>query len=1015
MVINVQRWYFLFLMIVFAALVSGQHTVTFDHYYRENGFVPSQALAVEKDKTGFYWIGTESGLVRYDAQEFTIFRAVADDSTTLASNYVSRIKVDKHNRLWIASGSELNIFDPQTLKNRRSIPLDQKPLNGRILNFQYNEKNDVMWIATEYGLFYNQGRELNIRKENVDIGIIPQQGGFAYIANDSSIWLANTYGLFNVNPVNCSYVKYDRPGKKPEIPEDNGFYTIYPEGDSLLWIGGWIYGLYRMDLRRERMENYFWSDPNVSQNGILSMIVRPSEPEIIWLATTSGIIKFNKISEKFEFLNTENKYDPYKIPGAGFCFFEGREGLWIGTYRGLHKYDQNKHFVRRMPLNIPVNYGLKVPSGMCLESGRHQKDSLLWFASGYGDIFRFDLTKGNMAEIPSRLRPYCIGRVMPYDIFLGESRYLWTSSYKYGLFCYDLQADSFLYKPDYFRHTPKILNISQDSEKRIWLGTVNGLYKLQPSAQHIPEKENVISKFLEGNNLTSSVHVFDIDKNGRLWMIKHDKINHYPLLIKYDPHSKNTKLFSSEYYMPLKEIGRINNIKVIWDGRIVLAGQSEFLIFKNAGDSIYFENINKGSFQFFGNCVHIEDDQQGNIFVSSDSGIYRYSDAATPVIQLNQNNALIGELPGAPLLYSDFASGLFIGDKDFLSFFKIDELNAFAQEEVRLTGISIENFNPYLPVNSGDNLNLRYDQNNIELHFSNLSYTNSTQNLYVYELSGKVSKTLTTHSNVINFNSLSDGNYSLLVRAYNCFGYPSQKNFYLTFCIRPPFWKSWWFNFLIISLISSLIYGFFKWRNLQRQKLEKLRLSIARDLHDDMGSSLSYIRMLSEKEAYLRKNEDAAVFLNISGKTSEIMENMSEIIWSINPVNDSFGNILLKVQEFAIITLEQSGVKLKFEIGEIPENLTLSVEKRRNYYLIFKEAINNISKYARADEVIFSIHIEKNILITSIRDNGIGFNPEIITKGNGLKNMHSRAENMGGELSIITDHQGTTISLKLKI
>lgn len=1015
MVINPQRWCFLNLAIVFAASVTGQYSITFDHYYPENGFVPAQALAIEKDKNGFYWIGTESGLVRYDAQEFTIFRSLAEDTTTLSSNYISKIKVDKHHRLWIASGTELNIFDLNTSKNRRSILLDQKPLNGRILNFQYDEKNDVMWIATEYALFYNQGWELNIRREHLDIGNIPQQGGFTYIANDTSIWLANTYGLFKANPVNCSYIKYDRPGKKTGIPEDNGFNTIYPDGDSLLWIGGWIHGLYRMDLRSERMENYFWTDPHVIQNGILSMVIRPAQPEIIWLATTSGILRFNKISKQFEFFNTENKYDPYKIPGAGFCLYEAGEGLWIGTYKGLLKFDQNKHFVRRIPLNIPVSYGLKVPSAMCLESGRQQKDSLLWFASGYGDIFRFDLTKGKMAEIPSRLRPYCTGKVMPYDIFLGESRYLWTSSYKYGLFCYDLQADSFLYKPDYFRHTAKILNISQDSEKRIWLGTLNGLYTLQPSVQHIPEQENAISKFLESGNLSPSVHVFDIDKNGKIWIVKHDKINQFPLLIRYDLHSGNSVLFTAEQYLPLKEIGRINNIKAIRDGRIVLAGQNEFLIFKNSGDSIYFENINKGAFQFFGNCVHIEDDQQGNIFVSSDSGIYRYSDAATPVIQLNQNNALIGELPGAPLLYSDFASGLFIGDKDYLSFFKIDELNASAQEEVRLTGISIENFNPYLPVNSGDNLNLRYDQNNIELHFSNLSYTNSAQNLYVYELSGKVSKTLTTHSNVINFNSLSDGNYSLLVRAYNCFGYPSQKNFYLTFSIRPPFWKSWWFNFLIISLISSLIYGFFKWRELQRQKLEKLRLSIARDLHDDMGSSLSYIRMLSEKEAYLRKNEDAAVFLNISGKTSEIMENMSEIIWSINPVNDSFSQVVLKVQEFAVTTLEPSGIHLRFEVEEIPEITRLSAENRRNYYLIFKEAINNISKYARADEVIFSIHIEKNILITSIRDNGIGFNPEIITKGNGLKNMHSRAENMGGQLSIITDHQATTISLKLKI
>ncbi|HMU03541.1 MAG TPA: hypothetical protein PJ990_07940, partial [Saprospiraceae bacterium] len=152
----------------------------------------------------------------------------------------------------------------------------------------------------------------------------------------------------------------------------------------------------------------------------------------------------------------------------------------------------------------------------------------------------------------------------------------------------------------------------------------------------------------------------------------------------------------------------------------------------------------------------------------------------------------------------------------------------------------------------------------------------------------------------------------------------------------------------------------------------------------------------------------------IADKTAEVMSNMTEIIWSINPRNDSLKNIIGKIQEFAIDTLEPLGIEIVFDVDDVPNSIKLNPENRRHFYLIFKESINNTAKYSKASEVCFAFKLEKGKMIAKFSDNGLGFDPLLISKGNGLKNMASRAQALRGEIDIETTNNGTTISLILK-
>lgn len=199
---------------------------------------------------------------------------------------------------------------------------------------------------------------------------------------------------------------------------------------------------------------------------------------------------------------------------------------------------------------------------------------------------------------------------------------------------------------------------------------------------------------------------------------------------------------------------------------------------------------------------------------------------------------------------------------------------------------------------------------------------------------------------------------------------------------------------------------------------ERLRAKIARDLHDEMGSTLTSINIISKvaMEGKQDAGKTTEYFSKIKDHSGRMMESMSDMVWAINPVNDSFEKVLLHMKEFAAEILEPARINYQFSEENIPENTFLNPEQRKNIYLVFKEAINNVAKYSGAEEVSVFLNMNNNILQMIIADNGKGFDTTASGTGNGLRNMHTRAEEMGASISITsTPGKGTTIGLYLPV
>ena len=222
----------------------------------------------------------------------------------------------------------------------------------------------------------------------------------------------------------------------------------------------------------------------------------------------------------------------------------------------------------------------------------------------------------------------------------------------------------------------------------------------------------------------------------------------------------------------------------------------------------------------------------------------------------------------------------------------------------------------------------------------------------------------------------------------------------------------------IILLVASGIFFYYRYRLNQRLKETQMRSKIAEDLHDDVGSTLSSILMISNflKDKNTGDAESVTLLDKITGNAKEILEKMSDIVWTIKPGNDSFNNIQDRMSNFANEICIPSNIVFRITENESLNNFSLTMEQRRDLFLIFKEAINNAIKHSSCTFIDVSFSIINKILVMNITDNGKGFDTTQISHGNGLDNFQRRAGWSKGEFTIQSViGKGTSITVKMPL
>ena len=225
-------------------------------------------------------------------------------------------------------------------------------------------------------------------------------------------------------------------------------------------------------------------------------------------------------------------------------------------------------------------------------------------------------------------------------------------------------------------------------------------------------------------------------------------------------------------------------------------------------------------------------------------------------------------------------------------------------------------------------------------------------------------------------------------------------------------------SFIASSILLLLLIALTINRNKLKRtiEMERMRSRLSRDLHDDIGSTLSSINILSHTaKNHLSGTNDAktqATLEKINERSQRLLNSMRDIIWNINPENDTLEEVMSRMRDYASTLLEAKGIEYRIDFPKETADCKLSMEVKNNMYLIFKEAVNNLSKYSQCSHALITLTFDDKNIYLIIEDDGTGFQKETISHNGGLRNMQHRAEAIKGNFIITSPlNQGTKIEL----
>jgi signal transduction histidine kinase len=439
----------------------------------------------------------------------------------------------------------------------------------------------------------------------------------------------------------------------------------------------------------------------------------------------------------------------------------------------------------------------------------------------------------------------------------------------------------------------------------------------------------------------------------------------------------------------------------------------------------------------------VTEDLYGNIYVGTVRGVNRLSPETGRIKYYGTSDGLASDFINT--VYRDRDGAIWFGTLNGLSKLVPEPDAQLPPPSVLISGLRIagEDYSVsplgqhevFVPEQSAD-------RNNLQIDFLSISTGGVASTRYQYRLegAGEADWSEPTAERSVTFANLSPGAYRFLVRAVNADDAASEQPAVVSFTVLRPIWQRWWFLLLAAAIVSLAIYALYIYRIEQVIKLERVRTRIATDLHDDIGSSLSKIAIMSEVVRQKsgagagEKNGTREPLEIIANTSREMVDSMSDIVWAINPERDRLSDLIQRMRFFAEELLDAQDISYQFIVPQHLRDIALGADVRRDVYLIFKECVNNLAKHAEACEVEIKVNLEGENLVVEIKDDGCGFvmseQPALSGEfsanannggsngfgGNGLRNIRRRAKNFGGALSIDSETgKGTRIVLKVPL
>ena len=990
----------------------------FSHLTRENGLPSNRTRCVLQDFRGYAWIGTDNGLVRYDGRNFTVFSHDRNDPSSIIDICINAIFETHDSLLLIGTIDGLSIYNPLT-NNFTGYSVYHTGKNYfpvKNIHCFYEEKDKSIWIGSESGLVHMSRNPVRFKwfllsrsETKTD-----RDHAFNFVTHilqdprdNNKLLISTLSGLLQVDKITGAITA----DYKKNI---NNWYDIIDlslDSGRYLWSCGWGKGLNCLDLQTGRWQEF----PYDTWKPISIVGITKKNHDEFWLATIDhGLGVFNKSDHSFRFYQ--------KIPGEERSllsnsviqvkYLNNNKDLWIISDIGINILEQQFHSLREISIPFGNNY--------ISDFLRNTVTGHLYLGAIDGKgLFEWDEKMKTWNVFPPKEYPGKYGLSI-LSMYKDTRGVLWLGT-RSGLLHLDpLSRKLLLFRtPDGKAiplEEPWIYSITEDTRSNLWIGTRNdGVVRIDSSRTHFRHylhNPHDPCSLIDGGRFTAICP----DKFNNIWIASDNGVS------IYNPAKDN---FRNDLMDSLLKFGItkrwVNGILRDTLGRMWMIVDVEGLI------RVEMPAMGHYRFKLFNTSNGLNDPTPGRMATDNKGGIWLINYGLLYINPYNESIHLFDEHNGLnrPLsfdesLYIDPDNNIYIGGNGKFETKNIRDLD-FTPLTIKLLLESLEvngkNVSIGKPADTDYPMILRADQNNLLFRYTGICFQEVEHILFRYKMEGYDKDWIMAGTGrEARYTNLPPGRYRFVFQVSNRGIWLAEESS-TKFIIRQFFWKTWWFITLVFAVTAFILFMIYRYRVAELLRLERLRTRIATDLHDDVGSTLSSISILSDILSRQVENPQSATIVSTIGTNAhKMLEKIDDIIWVVNPSNDRFRNLGLRIREFAIPLFESKNIMHEICFDKQMNSLQLSMEVRRNIYLIAKEAINNAVKYSECRSVKISFSHEHPGVIMEICDDGKGFDPDAPTSRNGIKNMKLRASQINSEIEIISAAgKGTQILLLVSL
>lgn len=1008
---NKRLLFFTVLLVLAASVVQAQiqkGNALFEHLTIEDGLSTNNVNCLFQDSRGFLWIGTANGLNRYDGVDILQYFK-KDGTNSIAGNHITSIREDKQKNLWIGTNEGVSYFEP--LKNKFTNYLHTSAEFKTIKASQYYvalDSDDNLWVTSNFHLsFFDKEKKqfIHYKIDNGEFLNITRNYNVRSAFEDSKkrLWIPTSYGVKQFNRNTKQFISFHFAEKDKAMPEN--FVVVIKETQSHKIIAStWGGGLLVFNEAAGRFDKCMLYEEPMPIRNLINIIldILPVNNKI-YCATSEGLVVVDEADVSAGVCKQFARYTYYENDSRGinskFCnhlLMDKTGTLWIAA-KGVNKIDPLKQQFKNTFLTH--NKQKLSISGVATYN-----DSLLLGANdGYLFLSNSLLPLGLNSKMKSNFGEQV------WDVYTGKN-FCWLATTN-GLI-QTTREGKFVKQFIHQKDNPstiageRIWKVYEDSRGLVWLGSVRrGISILNPDDGSI---KNYFSVPGEKNSLFNCyINDFFEDRAGNIWFTsKEDQLYCY---------NRAAQEFS------VKKIGLSNGENLVGTPHIIqMQADGSFILASLKGILRFQPSTQKAeviaTHSDLSAIKHATATKDGNYWMITGNGLLQYNTSIKTFKRYTTQNGLptnedidvIKQLPDGTILLAGLG---------FISFFNPLELGnnknippvCITQVLANSKDTLFENKVYELPYLSG-----------MSFQFSALNFSNARQNLYKYRLTG-IDKEWSqpTYQRSVSYAQLPPGTYTFEVMGSNADGMWNEQPAVFSFSIKRPFYKTWWFYTLLVLTAGGVLYTLYRYRLEKAIELEKMRTRIATDLHDDIGATLSSISMYSDalkKQVKDTMPQLEPILTKMGNSSREMVTGMSDIVWAINPDNDSGEKLIQRMESYATDICAVKNIRLVFDADEGLRQLELPLEKRKNIYLVFKEAVNNAVKYSEAKNIQVRLRYDDTVLQLEVKDDGTGFDETTVRSGNGLKNLQLRAEEINGQLELISAAgSGTTVRLNCTV